>query len=129
MLPRAAVRAMNTATHQYLGRSPARRRVFASAPRWSVAVVVGTGLLVLAPLASLVVIALGSGADIARQLVANILPVALGETALLLGGVAIIAGTIGIGTAWLVTAHDFPMRRVLAWLMPLPLAVPTYITA
>src|SRR4051812_8716678 len=107
MLPRAALRAMRTAAPARLGRSPARRRVFASAPRWSVAVVIGTGLLVLAPLASLVAIAFGSGADIARQLVADILPAALRETALLLGGVAIIAGTIGIGTAWLVTAHDF----------------------
>ena len=67
--------------------------------------------------------------DVARHLVADVLPSALLETALLLGGVAVVAGAIGIGTAWLVTAHDFPSRRLLAWLLPLPLAVPTYITA
>jgi len=106
-----------------------RRRVFASAPRWSVAVVAGTGLLVLAPLASLLVTASGGGGEVARQLVAHILPAALMETALLLGGVALLAGAVGTGTAWLVTAHDFPLRRALAWLLPPPLAVPTYITA
>src|SRR3712207_6795347 len=36
---------------------------------------------------------------------------------------------MGITTAWLVTAHRFPGRGALVWLLPLPLAVPTYITA
>src|SRR5918911_5268838 len=60
---------------------------------------------------------------------ASALPAALVETALLLTGVAVVCGTIGVATAWLVTAHRFPGRDVLAWLLPLPLAVPTYITA
>jgi iron(III) transport system permease protein len=107
----------------------ARRSVFASAPRWAVAVAAGTGLLVLAPLASLLATALAPSGDVARQLVADVLPSALVETALLLGGVALVAGAVGAGTAWLVSAHDFPSRRLLAWLLPLPLAVPTYITA
>ena len=110
-------------------RSTVRRRVFASAPRWSIAIVLGTGALVLAPLASLLTIAVSGDAGVATQLVTGVLPDALLETALLLGGVAVAAGGIGIGTAWLVTAHAFPLRRALAWLLPLPLAVPTYITA
>jgi iron(III) transport system permease protein len=120
---------MDTAALPPFKRLAARRHVFASAPLWSVAVVLGTGLLVLAPLASLLAIALGAGPEVTGRLVADIFPVALLETGLLLGGVALVAGTIGIGTAWLVTAHDFPLRRTLAWLLPLPLAVPTYITA
>ena len=40
-----------------------------------------------------------------------------------------VTGTIGVGTAWLVTAHRFRAGMRLAWLLPLPLAVPTYITA
>lgn len=107
---------------------PIGRRVFGSAPWWSIAVVLGTGLLVLAPVASLVAIATG-GAYVPRSLLADVLPVALLETTLLLGGIAVVAATVGIGTAWLVTAHDFPLRRTLAWLLPLPLAMPTYITA
>ena len=35
----------------------------------------------------------------------------------------------GIGTAWLVTAYHFPGRNALCWLLPLPLAIPTYIVA
>ena len=48
---------------------------------------------------------------------------------LLLAGVAIIAAIAGTGTAWLVTAYQFPGRDTLAWLLPLPLAIPTYIVA
>ena len=51
------------------------------------------------------------------------------DTALLLAGVAIIAAIAGTGTAWLVTAYQFPGRDTLAWLLPLPLAIPTYIVA
>jgi iron(III) transport system permease protein len=107
---------------------PIGRRIFGSAPWWAIAVVLGTGVLVLAPVASLLAIAT-SGGHVPRSLLADVLPVALLETTLLLGGIAIVATTIGIGTAWLVTAHDFPLRATLAWLLPLPLAMPTYITA
>lgn len=108
---------------------PVRRRWFGAAPRWSVVVVVATGLLVLAPLASLLRIAFGGDLSIWSSLIGDVLPAALLETGLLLAGVAAVAGATGVGTAWLVTAHRFPGRSALAWLLPLPLAVPTYITA
>ena len=105
------------------------RRMFGSAPRWSILVLFGAAALVGAPLLSLAITALGGDLSLWRTLAANVLAPALVETGLLLGGVAVLAGTIGIGTAWLVTAHRFPGRDALAWLLPLPLAVPTYITA
>ncbi|HEX2136777.1 MAG TPA: iron ABC transporter permease [Microvirga sp.] len=105
------------------------RRSVGSAPTWALAVVALTTLAVLAPLASLLLTAAEGDAEIWPHLVANVLPAALRDTSLLLVGVAVLAGAIGIGTAWLVTAHRFPGRDTLAWLLPLPLAVPTYITA
>jgi len=106
------------------------RRAFGAAPRWSLAVLGLTTLVVAAPFLSLVATALsGAQASIWPGLVADVLPVALTETALLLGGVALLSGAIGIGAAWLVTAHRFPGSGWLTWLLPLPLAVPTYITA
>jgi iron(III) transport system permease protein len=105
------------------------RRALDSAPIWSVVVLVGTALLVLAPLASLLRIASGGDATLWARLVADVLPAALADTVELLAGVAAMTGLIGIGTAWIVTAHRFPGRDALVWLLPLPLAVPTYITA
>ena len=58
-----------------------------------------------------------------------VLKIALFNTVSLLAGVAIIASIAGVGTAWLVTAYDFPGRNAFVWLLPLPLAFPTYIVA
>jgi iron(III) transport system permease protein len=90
-----------------------------------VLVLAGTAAAITAPLLSLLVMALQADAALWGSLLASVLPVALVETALLLAGVAALCGTIGIATAWLVTAHRFPGRDWLAWLLPLPLAVPT----
>ncbi len=87
------------------------------------------GLLAAAPLISLAVIALHGDAEIWPHLAAYVLPAALRETALLLAGVAVITALIGVGTAWIVTTFDFPGRRILGGLLPLPLAIPTYISA
>ena len=67
--------------------------------------------------------------DVWRHLIDYVLPPTLVDTALLLGGVAALALLIGAGTAWLISLHDFRGRRMLVWLLPLPLAIPTYLAA
>ena len=93
------------------------------------AFVLALAAIVLAPLVSLVRIALQGDAEIWPHLAVYVLPVAFRDTALLLAGVAIITAVAGIGTAWIVTAYQFPGRNALCWLLPLPLAIPTYIVA
>ena len=63
------------------------------------------------------------------HLLAHVLPHAAGQTAILLAGVGTIVVLLGTSLAWLVTAYDFPGRRILDWALLLPLAVPTYIVA
>ncbi|MDB5512888.1 MAG: iron transporter permease [Enterovirga sp.] len=82
-----------------------------------------------APLLSLVASASLGGSDALAALAASVLPDALRQTVLLLLGVAVFAGSMGTVTAWLVTAFRYPGSRALAWLLPLPMAVPTYVTA
>jgi iron(III) transport system permease protein len=106
-----------------------RRRPLNSAPVWSIAVVIGVAVLVLAPLASLMGTALQAEPGLWSRLLADVLAAALTDTVLLLSGVALVTSILGIGTAWLVTVFRFPGRNALSWLLPLPLAVPTYITA
>ena len=84
---------------------------------------------VLAPLASLLHIAWKGDAEIWPHLISYVLPRALFDTLMLLIGVAALAAVTGTGTAWLVTAYQFPGRNILSWLLPLPLAIPTYIVA
>lgn len=62
-----------------------------------------------------------------QRMWATRLPGMIRDTATLL--VAVLAGTLVLGTglAWLVTAHEFPGRRVIGWLLVVPLAMPGYV--
>lgn len=96
--------------------------------RW----LLGAGIiacLVMLPVIALFLQAIQGSAGLWSHLVSTILPTALVDTAILLGGVGLITAILGTSTAWLVTAYTFPGRRVLEWALLLPLAVPTYIIA
>jgi iron(III) transport system permease protein len=93
-------------------------------------VIVGAVLLaVLAPFASLAAAAWQGSPDLWTHLIGYVLLPAFVDTAVLLAGVAVVTVTVGAGLAWLVTAFDFPGRRLLDGCLLLPLAVPTYIVA
>ena len=92
-------------------------------------IAVAAALLALAPLVGLLSVALGETGDIWAHLVRHVVPVATLQTALLLSGVAAVTVVVGVGTAWAVTTFEFPGRNALTWLLPLPLAIPTYIVA
>ncbi len=84
---------------------------------------------VLLPVVALAAIALtGSGSDW-PHLVANVLPGSIRTTLLLLVLVAAGTASIGVVSAWLVVGFDFPLRRILAWALVLPLAIPPYLAA
>ncbi|XYD12041.1 iron ABC transporter permease (plasmid) [Methylobacterium sp. NMS12] len=85
--------------------------------------------LLLSPVISLGLAALGGGSELWPHLAAYVLPQAIRDTALLLAGVGLLVIGLGTGTAWLVSAFDFPGRRVLEGALLLPLAMPTYVVA
>ncbi|MDT1060958.1 iron ABC transporter permease [Paracoccus sp. CPCC 101403] len=85
--------------------------------------------LVIAPIAALFWQAVQGSDGLWSHLGRNVLPHALGQTAILMTGVGVLVAGIGTSMAWLVTAYDFRGRRVLEWALLLPLAVPTYIVA
>ena len=118
---------MTVATASEIIRAPwsflRRSHVFATA------LVLLLAAAVLAPIVSLAVIAMQGDAEIWPHLAAYVLPKAIADTALLLAGVAALTTIVGIGTAWIVTTYQFPGRDALCWLLPLPLAFPTYIVA
>ena len=51
------------------------------------------------------------------------------NTILLMVGVGLLSTLIGVSCAWFVSAYDFPGRRILSWLLILPIAAPAYIIA
>ncbi|TAK66657.1 MAG: iron ABC transporter permease [Betaproteobacteria bacterium] len=71
----------------------------------------------------------GGTGDTWRHLASTVLPEYVANTLWLCLGVGIGVIVVGVSTAWLVTMHDFPGRRLFQWALVLPLAVPAYVMA
>lgn len=88
-----------------------------------------TALAVAMPVASVAWLALTPTDDVWPHLLRYVLPQATRDTLLLLLGVGSVTLVAGVGPAWLVSRYDFVGRGAMLWLLPLPLAIPTYIAA
>jgi iron(III) transport system permease protein len=64
-----------------------------------------------------------------QHLASTLLLDLLGNTLKLLLGVLIATTFLGVSLAWLVSIYHFPGRKLLAWGLMLPLAIPPYILA
>lgn len=106
---------------------PSRR--WRPSTRFAYAALAAAGLVIVPVLALALTAVSPDAAAIWPHLAANVIPQALADTVLLLAGVALVAGTLGVSTAWVVTQYEFAGRRHLEWLLVLPLAIPTYLTA
>jgi iron(III) transport system permease protein len=58
-----------------------------------------------------------------------VLPDYIATTLWLCAGVALLTALLGVGTAWLVTHFEFPLRGWFDWMLVLPLAMPAYVMA
>ena len=63
------------------------------------------------------------------HLLSTVLPDYIATTLWLCAGVALLTALLGVGSAWLVTHFDFPLRRTFDWMLVLPLAMPAYVMA
>lgn len=95
---------------------------------WSLGAVV-IAALVMAPILSVIWIALHPVDNIWPHLMATVLPRYLANTLVLMGGVGVLTAAIGTGAAWLVTMYRFPGSKVLDLALLFPLAIPAYVGA
>jgi iron(III) transport system permease protein len=96
--------------------------------RWSV----GAGIIaaiVLAPMISVLWIAFHPTENIWPHLMATVLPRYLGNTVMLMLGVAVLTAAVGTGAAWLTSMYRFPGRNWLDLALLFPLAIPAYVGA
>jgi iron(III) transport system permease protein len=63
------------------------------------------------------------------HVVKNLLPDYTANTVILIVGCTILTFLFGVSSAWIVSRYHFFMRQPLEWLLILPLAIPSYITA
>ncbi|MBM3392354.1 MAG: iron ABC transporter permease [Betaproteobacteria bacterium] len=86
--------------------------------------------LVAAPILSVWANLLAGGTgETWSHLAATVLPEYVANTLWLCFGVGLGVIVVGVSTAWLVTMHEFPGRRLFEWALVLPLAVPAYVMA
>ncbi len=95
---------------------------------WSLSALTVVALTIL-PLTVIGVGVLGPRTEIWRHLADTVLPVYIGNSALVMVGVGALALVLGLAPAWLVSAYEFPGRGAFEWSLVLPLAIPTYIIA
>ncbi|MGZ3216251.1 ABC transporter permease [Paracoccus sp. T5] len=95
---------------------------------WSVAAAL-VAALVLMPVIAVIWMAANPTDNIWPHLLSTVLPRYFANTVLLALGTGLLSAAMGCGAAWLVCMYDFPGRRLLQWLLLLPLAVPAYIGA
>lgn len=89
----------------------------------------GLALLIAAPLLAVLVNLTQPTSGVFSHLAATVLPEMLFNTVILMLGVGLGSAVIGVGCAWAVTMLDFPGRDSLSWLLFLPLAIPSYVSA
>ena len=122
-----------TARSVSLQPNPARApRASARRSRWSGLLLAAllTAALVAVPILSVGSHLFGGGTgDTWAHLVATVLPDYVITTLCLCGGVGVSVTLLGVGSAWLVTRHEFTGRAVFEWALILPLAVPAYVMA
>lgn len=93
------------------------------------ATTIAISLVVILPIATIAQIAASGSTGDWPHLVENVLPHSARTTLLLMGLVGLLTASMGVVSAWLVMAFDFPFRRTLSWALVLPLAIPTYLAA
>ena len=86
-------------------------------------------VLVGLPIAVVVANVFAPGESSWSHLVHTVLPGYVANTLGLMLGVAAGVASMGVLSAWLVTAYRFPGRGVLEWALLLPLAMPAYVMA
>ncbi|HET9045246.1 MAG TPA: iron ABC transporter permease [Burkholderiales bacterium] len=108
----------------------AARRAWRSRPLGALGwTALAVAAFIVAPLVAVVGNVFAPGASTWSHLASTVLPGYVANTALLLLGVAWGVVSIGVLSAWLVTAYRFPGQRVLEWALILPLAMPAYVMA
>ncbi len=88
-------------------------------------------LMTAAPLLVLGALALSpdAGWETLHHLATTVLPVSVGQSALLSAIVLVVVLVLGVGSGWLIAAYEFPGRSVLSWALVLPLAMPAFVMA
>ncbi|PKM69067.1 MAG: iron ABC transporter permease [Firmicutes bacterium HGW-Firmicutes-2] len=88
-----------------------------------------TGFLTVIPIFYVIIQAIQAGLSRWQRLLDNRIPDLLGKTLSLMVAVTIIAVVLGVSLAFLLVRTDLPFKKLLSWLVAIPLVIPPYVGA
>jgi iron(III) transport system permease protein len=86
-------------------------------------------LAIIGPFVAILYVAAGDSGGLWSHLIETVFPRYVGNTLLLMAGVAVLTLAFGLSTAWVTARMDFPGCRLLEWMLLLPATVPAYLIA
>lgn len=95
---------------------------------WSL-LMVTMGILLGIPLFSIGINLFDGVGDMWSHILEYFLFEYISNSVYLLVGTGIICSILGVSTAWIVSKYDFKYRKLISWLLYMPLAIPSYIVA
>jgi iron(III) transport system permease protein len=90
---------------------------------------IAIALALAAPMLVVATSLLRPGGEAWDHLAGTVLPGYIANSAALVALVALGTIAVGVACAWVVTACEFPGRRLFEWMLVLPLAMPAYVIA
>lgn len=94
--------------------------------KWNLSSLLFAGLLFL-PVITIFYTAIGESNDLFAHLLSTVLPTYVSNTFVITLNVSLISLLLGVPTAWFVAMCDFPGKKILQWVLVLPLAMPGYV--
>ncbi|MBT5863480.1 MAG: iron ABC transporter permease [Gammaproteobacteria bacterium] len=86
-------------------------------------------LVVITPIITVLSYVFSPSTHLWGHLADNLLLEYLSNTFLILMFVSLISVVLGVSCAWLVTMYQFPGKDIFKWLLIMPIAIPTYVSA
>ena len=103
-------------------------KILRDSNKWSI-ILLTIVLFVSIPILSIAFNALNGPGESWDHIVHNMLPNYLKNSFWLVFGTSMLTLFFGISSAWIVSRYQIPFAKQLQWLLILPLAIPSYITA
>ncbi|MEL7533037.1 MAG: iron ABC transporter permease, partial [Bacteroidota bacterium] len=96
--------------------------------QWSI-YTLAIGLLIAVPVFAIFIYLFDGVGEMWSHILTYFLPDYISNSLILLLGTGSLTFLLGTSTAWIVANYDFPLRKLIEWLLFLPMAIPSYIVA
>lgn len=96
--------------------------------QWSI-YLIATSLFISIPLITILIYLFNGAGEMWNHILQYFLLDYIKNSVILLIGTGILTSFMGISTAWIITNYNFKFKKIIEWLLFLPLAIPSYITA